>query len=266
MMQHPNATSLFLILSVLILSCISSPAQEEEETKNWSPDGSFYAIDLPGAAVGKGRAQERFEIHAADGKLVSTIYVWTTEPDGSEQIPGIRGCEGSGWIDSTRFYCEGSSNPSMGIYRYFDAQSGREIGERVGSEFTWSPDNSRIANFGNVPHFSPSEYKSDSLEVGKYRYPSGGWNDKESHLFRSGISWSPDSLKAAVVDHRGSDNRFYLVVVSAKTGKQFLKCLNYEESEGHDDWPAPHDFSLQWDETKLTISPPRGDHEVVEVR
>lgn len=76
-------------------------------------------------------------LHAAQKKIPS--------PDGTGRV-GIRGCESSGWIDSTRVYCEGTFNPSMVIYRWFDAMSGKEIGESFGSEFTWSPDRTTLAN------------------------------------------------------------------------------------------------------------------------
>ncbi len=249
---------------LLLLSSVQLPAQDENEEKNWSPDQALYAMRLPGEKVGKGYARERFTIYAADGKQVSMIYLWEIEPDGTQTV-GTRGCESFGWIDSNRFFCEGTINPSTGVYRYFDAKSGRELGERIGLGFTWSPDLTQIANFGNVSHFSDWDRKSDSLEVGKYHYPEGGWNDKDRHLFRSSITWSPDSRRAAIVDHRISDNGFYLVAIAAATGKQFIWRLRFNET-GEDEWPAQHDFTLEWSGKKVTVRLPSGGTEVVEVR
>jgi hypothetical protein len=229
-----------------------------------SPDLALYAVRMPGEKIGKGNALERFEIHASDGKQVSVINIWVTEPDGTGRV-GIRGCESFGWIDSSRFFCEGTLNPSTGIYRYFDAKSGQELAERIGSEFTWSPDLSKIANFGNVPHFGDWDHKSDSLEVGNHRYPDG--NDSGRHLFRSGIAWSPDSRKIAVVDHvyYGDADGFRVVAMRADTGLQLLCELKYHETN-KDKWPAQHDFSLEWDGTKIIVEPPAGETEEIDLK
>jgi hypothetical protein len=159
-----------------------------------------------------------------------------------------------GWIDSRRFFCEGSVNPSTVIYRYFDARSGKEIGERIGLEFTWSPDNSEIANYGNVPHFMDWDLKSDSLEIGKHNYPRD--NDGDRHLFHSGITWSSDNKKVAIVDHRLKKNAYYLVVVSV-TGTVFERKLQWNK-KAEDEYPPERDFQLQWKGSKLIVTPPDG--------
>jgi hypothetical protein len=256
---------LFSIALLLLMGSAILPAQEETGEKHWSPDRALYAIRMPGEKVGKGIARERFGIYAANGKQISMIYIWETDPDGAVIAPEIRGCEKWGWIDASRLFCEGSSNPSTGVYRYFNARLGQEIGERVGSEFTWSPDISTIANFGNVPHFMDWDRKSDTLEIEKYRYP-----DKENgirHLFRSQIAWSPDSRWAAIVDQECYQHAcgFRLIVVRSKTGGQILCGLKYHEMD-KEEWPGKHDFSLEWKETKIIVGLPSGGTEVVDIK
>ena len=245
---------LFSTALLLLMGSAMLPAQEETGEKHWSPDRALYAIRMPGEKVAKGSARECFTIYAADGKRVSMIFIWDTEPDGADSI-GIRGCESFGWIDSSRFLCEGTMNPSTGVYRYFDARSGRELGERIGLGFTWSPDNSRIANFGNVPHFGDWDRKSDSFEVENHRYPDQD-NDVR-HLFRSRISWSPDSGNAAILDQQcyGNACGFRVIVIRAGTGGQILCNLKYHDTEKAA-WPAKHDFLLEWNGTKITVGLP----------
>ncbi len=42
----------------------------------------------------------------------------------------------------------------MGVYLWFDARTGAELGEAIGGPFVWSPDGTELALFGNVPQFS----------------------------------------------------------------------------------------------------------------
>jgi hypothetical protein len=231
----------------------SEDAQEDGQLKIWSPGGKMYAMRLPREQAKRDDVVESFRIHTADGKKVSMIYI--EEPS--------RGCEDIGWIDARRFFCEGSINPSTVIYRYFDAISGKEIGERYGSDFTWSPDNLKIANFGNVPHFTDWNLKSDSLEIGKHRYPKN--DDGERHLFHSGITWSPDSEKVAIVDHQIKKSAYHLVVVSI-TGKVFECRLKWNSADKEkDEYPAERDFKLQWNGNKIMVAPPGGgiDEEIL---
>ena len=135
-----------------------------------SPDKKLYTVEEQGQKIGQGEERERFSVFTSGGQPVSVLHIWLTEPDGTGRVH-IRGCESSGWIDSARFFCEGSINPSTGIYRWFDARTGKELGEAGGSQFTWSPDRTELAHFGNVPHFTDVDEKSDSLEVGDYTWP-----------------------------------------------------------------------------------------------
>jgi hypothetical protein len=96
-----------------------------------SPDKQLYAVEQAGQRVGQGEERERVSVFTSAGKLVSVLHIWLTEPDGTLRV-GIRGCESSGWIDSTRFFCEGTINPSTGVYLWFDAKTGKELGEAPG--------------------------------------------------------------------------------------------------------------------------------------
>ena len=224
-------------------------AQTAEERPVWSPDRKLYAVELPGQKVGKGEERERFAIYDSEGKPVSVIHIWEIEPDGTYRV-GIRGCEDQGWIDPGRFFCSGSINPSTGVYLFYDATTGKELGERLGTEFTWSPDGSQVANFGSVPHFLDAESKSDSLEVGKFVYPGGP--DGERHRFRSEILWSPDSRYAAVIDHRcRKQNAFYVIVMEATTGKWSEYKLHW--SGEPEEWPPELDFAFRWNGNRIVV-------------
>jgi hypothetical protein len=219
------------------------------QTRIPSPDGKLYAVSEDGPKEGKGEEIGRYGIFTADGKRVSVIHIWLTEPDGTGRV-GLRGCESSGWIDAARFYCEGSINPSTGIYRWFDATTGRELGERGGSEFTWSPDRKTLANFGNVPHFMDLEFKCDSLEFGEKTWAPEG--EKEQHWFRSHLSWSPDSKFVAVVDHqRRVRKAFYLEILDAKTGAHTEQKLSWPDEA--DEWFPDHDFDIEWAAAQVTV-------------
>src|SRR5271169_5363662 len=100
----------------------------------WSPDHKLYAVDSPGQQVGKGQERERLEIFTEQGKQIAVAHVWLVEPDGTNRA-GIRGCESWGWVDSARVFCEGIADPDNGIYLVFDARSGRELQELIGTGF-----------------------------------------------------------------------------------------------------------------------------------
>jgi hypothetical protein len=195
--------------------------------------------------------RERFSVFASGGQPVSVIHIWLTEPDGTGRTD-IRGCESSGWIDSNRFFCEGSINPSTGIYRWFNARTGKELGEAEGTQFKWSPDRAVLAHFGNVPHFSDVAGKTDSLQIGAQTWPVGSQADSEQHWFRSELSWTTDSKCVAVVDHqRRIRKAFFLEIVEAKTGNatEYKLLWSDETDEGYPN----HDFEIQWSAGKVTV-------------
>jgi hypothetical protein len=211
-----------------------------QEQRQWSPDHRLYYVLEAGQQAGKGEDIQRFVVYSDTGRQVAVAHVWLTEPDGTQRV-GIRGCERSGWVDAARFYCEGSFNPSGLIYRLFDARTGSELAERGGSGFTWSPDLRRLANIGNVPHFSSDEEKSQSVEIeGEELFPRVG--ARVRHRFRSGLTWSSDSAALAFIDHR-DDRSLHLVVIRVSGGvSEYL--LRWREDMG--EWPPDRNYFVKW--------------------
>jgi|ERR1017187_2680357 hypothetical protein len=214
-----------------------------------SPDKQLYAVGEKGQRIGQGEERERVSVFTSEGRPVSVLHIWLTEPDGTDRV-GIRGCESSGWIDSTRFFCEGSLNPSTGVYRWFDARTGKELGEALGEQFTWSPDHTELAYFGNVPHFTDVAFKSDSLNVGTHRWPE--YPDPEQHWFRSDLSWSPDGKWVAIVDHQRRNKKgFFLEILDSKTGQRTEHRLQWPDEV--DEWWPDHDFKIEWTASQVTV-------------
>lgn len=228
----------------LLLLVVAAAAQPEPR---WSPDNKYYAVNEAGRQVGKGQEKERFVVYTARGAQVAVAHVWEVEPNASVRV-GIRGCESWGWVDNARLFCEGSINPSTGVYLVFDARSGRELAEYLGTAFTWSPDLRRIANEGNVPHFMPPEAKCDSIEIdGKSVFPAKA---DARHWFRSALVWSPDSRFVAAVDQRGAEGETFLVVVGLR-GLVFEQKLRSQDPDP--EWPPQRNYSLGWTGSLITV-------------
>jgi len=176
-------------------------------------------------------------------------HVWLVEPDGTSRA-GIRGCESWGWVDSTRLFCEGTINPNYGVYLVFDARTGRELQELIGTGFVWSPDRSRIADVEDARELGTVSDNSNSIEVqGKPVFPSE--KDSDLHWFRSGLVWSPGSRYIAVVDLRRNQGSLFLVVVGV-TGSTFEHKLDWQENGG--DWPPELDFSVRWVGAEIIVT------------
>jgi hypothetical protein len=215
----------------------------------WSPDHKLYAVDSPGRQVDKGQERERLVIFTEQGKKIAVAHVWLVEPDGTYRA-GIRGCETWGWVDSTRLFCEGTINPNDGVYLVFDALSGRELRELIGTGFVWSPDRSRIADVGDARELGAVSDNSNSIEIeGKPLFPSE--KDIDLHWFRSELVWSPNSRYIAVVDLRQKQGSLYLVVVGV-TGSTFERKLDWQENGGG--WPPELDFSVRWVGNEIIVA------------
>jgi len=233
------------------LSVSPSGKSDEPEAEKvvWSPDHKLYAVDAPGQQVGNGQERERLVIFTEQGKEIAVAHVWLVEPDGTYRA-GIRGCESWGWVDATRLFCEGTINPQYGVYLVFDARSGRELRELIGTGFVWSPDRSRVADVGDARDLGAVSDNSNSIEVeGKPAFPSE--KDTDLHWFRSGLVWSPDSHYIAVVDLRQKQGALYLVVVGL-TGSTFERKLDWQEKGG--DWPPDLDFSVRWAGNQIVVA------------
>ena len=230
-----------------------SPSAKSDESKAekvvWSPDHKLYAVETPGRQVGKGQERERLIIFTEQGKEIAVAHVWLVEPDGTYRA-GIRGCESWGWIDPARVFCQGMINPNDGVYLVFDAKSGRELRELMGTGFVWSPDRSRIADVGDARELGAVSDNSNSVEVdGKPVFPSE--KDSDLHWFRSELAWSPDSRYIAVVDLRHKQGSLYLVLVGL-TGITFENKLDWQENGG--DWPPDLDFSVRWAGNQIIVA------------
>ncbi len=248
------------ILAIGLLAIGLCAPAEGQDDRRWSPDRELYAVSESGQRVGKAEERERFIVYTGAGVQVAIAHVWLVEPDGTFRL-GIRGCESWGWIDDSRLFCEGTVNPSTGVYLVFGARDGRELREFIGGHFVWSPDKTRLANYGNVPHFSPTEDKTDSLEIdGEALYPSQ--NDHERHWFRSELAWSADSRIVAVVDHRQADSTLWVVVL-AVDGHTVDYVLPW--TAPRTDWPPRQDVSLRWDKDRL-VAKYKGDEHIVLLR
>jgi hypothetical protein len=218
-------------------------------TMVWSPDHKLYAVDSPGQQVGKGQERERLEIFTDQDKQVAVAHVWLVEPNGTNRA-GIRGCESWGWVDSARVFCQGTADPDNGIYLVFDARSGRELRELVGTGFVWSPDHASIASVGDARDLGTVSENSDSIEVqGKLAFPSE--KDSRLHWFRSPLVWSPDSRQIAVADFLPKQGSMHLIVVVVGGGA-FEHRLGWHEEAG--DWPPELDFSVQWAGDQITVT------------
>jgi hypothetical protein len=215
----------------------------------WSPDHKLYAVDSPGQQVGKGQERERLEIFTKQGKPIAVAHVWLVEPDGTNRA-GIRGCESWGWVDSARLFCEGTVDPDNGIYLVFDARTGRERQELIGTGFVWSPDHASIANVGDARDLGTVSENSHSIEVqGKLVFPSE--KDSRLHWFRSPLVWSPDSGQIAVADFLPKQGSVHLIVVGV-AGGAFERKLGWQETAR--DWPPELDFSVQWTGNQITVT------------
>jgi hypothetical protein len=147
-------------------------------------------------------------------------------------------------------FCQGAINPNDGVYLVFDARSGRELRELIGTGFVWSPDLSRIADVGDARELGTDSDNSNSIEIeGKRRFPSQEVTDL--HWFRSELVWSPDSRYVAVADLRQKQGNLYLVVVGL-TGNTFERKLDWQETAG--DWPPDLDFSVRWAGNQIIVA------------
>ncbi len=241
-----KATAILLVGGVALAGV--RPAAGGPTDRRWSPNRRLYAVRERGQQVADGNERERILVYTSAGKQMAIAHVWLVEPGGVGRV-GIRGCEEFGWINNSRIFCEGTINPSTGVYLVFDARSGRELHELLGGPFTPSRDASHIASFGNVPHFSTEEEKSDSIEIdGGHVYPPD--TDRERHWFRSGLAWSPDGRQVAVADHRQTDKSLWLVVASVMGG---VSEYRVPWSIPAEEWPPTRDISIRWNGTRVGV-------------
>lgn len=204
----------------------------------WAPGRQHYALversDLEDWAC-------RITIRSARGVKTAVAHAWRKQPDGTLRV-SPRECS-LRWIDASRLACQGSINPSTLVHLVFDASTGRELHQFFGLEFAWSPDGRTLASRGNVPHFMDWNEKSDSLEVnGKRVYPPA--NATGRRLFRSALSWSPDSLRIAVVC-QNVGQRAVSLLFADPSGIVTERNLPWPPGNSSE-FPAPAGFTITW--------------------
>ena len=118
------------------------------------------------------------------------------------------------WIESGRLAVECHINPSLEEYFEVDVVGGRTTKDLLGYWFERSPDRQKVAHVGWIPHFAPAYAKSNSLQIdGKTVYPAGDGASRDAslaerrgavyvgiHDFHSGLSWSPDGTRVALLE------------------------------------------------------------------
>jgi len=123
------------------------------------------------------------------------------------------------WAGPDAIAAECHINPSLSEYVETKISTGQATRDLLGYEFTRSPDGKRVAHVGWIPHFAPPFAKSNYLQIESttiYPLPRGkhpvaqanppdvvrnkGLTYSGIHDFRSGLAWSPDSQRVALID------------------------------------------------------------------
>jgi hypothetical protein len=245
---------MLLTIAALLAGVLQAP---QSVAKKESPSRSMYAVLEPGknGDGGAGDARGRIVIHDAAGSLIATADLG---PRPGSAI-GLGDCEQWGWLDEARVFCENSLNPSSALHLVFDAKSGKRLNELVGSGFVWSADLKNVAHFGDVPHLSPLEQKSDSLEIQGVRvYPDR--TDTDHHWFVSDLVWSPSSDAVAFVDYR-REREVASLIVATTSGVSEYRLPEWSHVE---QW-SNRDYQLRWLGNRVVVRH-RGIEEIVELK
>jgi hypothetical protein len=254
-----------LLLAAQVLNAQSAPV--------WSPDHSLYAVAVTGRhvvaakpehqwhqwhlrpvphvdLVSNGAAEatannedrNRLIVYDKNGNQLSVAYL---RPVGLEATaPGAsRNCEQWGWVDQQRLYCRSILNPEADSYRVFDAATGVQLMAFTGSHFVWSPDHTRVANYGVAEQFFIDSNATNVLEIqDQTSYPAAG--DNQEHYFLSEPIWSADGQYLAAVDYRPAKRAAYLVVVNS-SGLVFEQKLDWQMTND-ETWVVAFDFKVNW--------------------
>jgi hypothetical protein len=123
------------------------------------------------------------------------------------------------WAGPDAIAAECHINPSLSEYVETKISTGQATRHLLGYDFTRSPDGKKVAHVGSIPHFAPPFAKSNYLQIESatiYPLPRGkhpvaqanppdvvrnkGLTYSGIHDFRSGLAWSPDSQRIALID------------------------------------------------------------------
>jgi len=162
------------------------------------------------------------------------------------------------WLDESRVGLECHKNPSYSEYLEVSLPNGRVPRSWLGGGFSWSPDRTKLAYVGWVPHFSPPFAHPNYLEIDrKTVYPpeaareippqADTWDKpigyvvrerdglyRGIHEFTSALAWSPDGGWVALADRvydwksedpwEGAERNVKYSLVVANPAGQWLDC------------------------------------------
>jgi hypothetical protein len=126
------------------------------------------------------------------------------------------------WVGNHAIGAECHINPSLNEYVETDLSTRQTTRDLLGFDFELSPDGQHVAHVGWMPHFAPPPAKSYYLQIDYttvYPLPQGmspveqenaskpptvvqqhGLTYSGIHQFASGLFWSPDSQRIALID------------------------------------------------------------------
>lgn len=129
------------------------------------------------------------------------------------------------WIKGNLLGIEGHVNPSMAIYYVLNIKTLEIIASYEGHSFLWSPDRRSLCYIKSSPHFTPEEFKLDSLMLEeKQIFPPADKQQAQSLLLDSRqIVWSPDGRYLAFVSYKGdgNDDSYRLHVLKLNSGESY---------------------------------------------
>ncbi len=210
----------------------------------WSPDGSKFAY-FTNTTEDRPSCPTEVVLYSSDGTRLRSIPAL----DKGNAVNRIE------WLGDSRIGIDTHINPSLGQYRIVDAMTGSEVSSCTGFGFVPSPDFTRVAHAGWIPHFAPPFARNEYLMVDdRIVYPSGAGDnpnlareDPQDQLLYRDIHefvapffvWSPDGTRIAFVErlfdwradgigsYRGEEenSRWQLVMVPATGGTALCRAL-----------------------------------------
>jgi hypothetical protein len=181
------------------------------------------------------------------------------------------------WTGPDAIAAECHINPSLSEYIETTISTRRATRRLAGYDFKRSPDSTKVAHVGWIPHFAPPFAKSNYLQIEDttiYPLPPGkhpvaqadppdvvrnkGLTYSGIHDFRYGLTWSPDSQRIALIDCTydwtaddpsaigggKESNRRCSIAVVAPNGRFALIPLSSVPAEARLAWLNSHQVSL----------------------